>query len=1127
MRAYACLAALAAMKVAAHPLCFIDDKPTDYDQVLTYCDNSIAMSGACCTDEEEAQVEANYNAAFAEGVVPSSECAALYKEVVCGVCHSYSAHLYEYLPGGMLDGLTMKGDFCDSLVEACATYIDFPTYDGESYCDHHTGGGDDFFWSYPYEEPEIFEPGLNELFPDLGGGEQPDDTVSVRQTPDGSQWWLVGLAGEIYAVDSDDMASSSLVIDVSGSVTGGTFYVDYEEGLLDVAFGPMFSESGYPNYFYVSYTVDLNDGEVQRNRLARFTYIPGDAAGTKASEEVLLTTVPKSNSIHSAGWLGFKPSVYGNASPQDLYWTTGDGGPQTDPENHSQDTQTMLGAMMRITVPSDGSGYTIPSGNYGGGALDEICAIGFRNPWRCSFDRENDNLYCGDVGHTFVEEIDLVECGNNYGWSRFEGTRCQEAVENNEFNPPCDGVSRSGFTFPLYEYCHPDYSSVGDDEFTAGNDICGDRFILGNAVIGGYVYRGNFFSDLLNGAYIFGDSTMSNIYYLVEEGDGWSLGTIISDASVQIISFAEDINGEIMLLDLQHNIYYMPCGDLCATTCLDQTEDQPTYESLGCFADDVGDRALPIQSDICGEGETAMSPSICASYCETQGATFFGVQFSYECFCGLSTADYDKHGSLPDSDCEYLCDANPDQFCGGFGAMEVFTIEAPAETEAPATSPLVAQPIEPVAPSPTTPTTPTPSDASFLGCFADADDRVFSVSTASASMTSATCAAICSDYAYYATQFGEECWCGNNDAYDTNGVAVCDMECAGDASDICGGFFAMSVYSTGSEPLETPAPVDVVEPTDPTYLGCFVDSQTERVFPVSTDSGSMTAAFCADFCADYAYYGTQFGGECWCGNNSGYDTLGESTDCSIACSGDADEICGGFNAMSVYSTGSDPVETPTPVDAIETPAPVDVVEPTDPTFLGCYGDSQTARVFSVTTDSESMTSAFCASFCADYAYYGTQYGAECWCGNSGFDTYGESTDCSIACSGDANETCGGFNAMSIYANEDVDPVEEPVVEPVEEPTTGGGYTNLGCWSDPQDSRMMVEIEFSTSMTTAMCEELCDGSTYYGTQFAYECWCGDADTDYESDGPATCDAECGGDPADTCGGTDAMTVYGPA
>ncbi|CAM9489417.1 unnamed protein product, partial [Ectocarpus sp. 8 AP-2014] len=120
------------------------------------------------------------------------------------------------------------------------------------------------------------------------------------------------------------MDESELVIDVAGPVpSGGNFYVDFEEGLLDVAFGPMFGDTSYPQYFYVSYTVLLDDGENQRNRLARFTYVPGDAAATRATEEVLLTTAPKFNSVHSAGWLGFKPSAYGSSGYQDLYWTTG------------------------------------------------------------------------------------------------------------------------------------------------------------------------------------------------------------------------------------------------------------------------------------------------------------------------------------------------------------------------------------------------------------------------------------------------------------------------------------------------------------------------------------------------------------------------------------------------------------------------------------------------------------------------------------------------------------------------------------------------------------------------------------------------------------------------------------
>lgn len=75
-------------------------------------------------------------------------------QVACGPCNSYSAHLYEVLGAelGPEDGMTMKNSFCEELVAACEGQIDFPTYDGESYCEKHTlGSSSDAYWSYPLD----------------------------------------------------------------------------------------------------------------------------------------------------------------------------------------------------------------------------------------------------------------------------------------------------------------------------------------------------------------------------------------------------------------------------------------------------------------------------------------------------------------------------------------------------------------------------------------------------------------------------------------------------------------------------------------------------------------------------------------------------------------------------------------------------------------------------------------------------------------------------------------------------------------------------------------------------------------------------------------------------------------
>ena len=56
---------------------------------------------------------------------------------------------------------------------------------------------------------------------------------------------------------------------------------------------------------------------------------------------------------------------------------------------------------------------------------DEIFSIGWRNPWRFSFDRDPRQQWVADVGQGAREEVDTpIVNGGNYGWRVFEGFAC-------------------------------------------------------------------------------------------------------------------------------------------------------------------------------------------------------------------------------------------------------------------------------------------------------------------------------------------------------------------------------------------------------------------------------------------------------------------------------------------------------------------------------------------------------------------------------------------------------------------------------------------------------------------------------------------------------------------------------
>src|SRR5207247_1595723 len=131
-----------------------------------------------------------------------------------------------------------------------------------------------------------------------------------------------------------------------------------------------------------------------------------------------LLTIPCVTQNHTGGCIAFGPDGF-------LYLGMGDTGPQQDPNGHGQNMQILLGKMLRIDVDrmEGGLPYAIPADNpfrATPNVRPEIWALGFREPWRFSFDPVTGDLWVGDVGQDRVEEVAIVRRGENHGWNVYE-----------------------------------------------------------------------------------------------------------------------------------------------------------------------------------------------------------------------------------------------------------------------------------------------------------------------------------------------------------------------------------------------------------------------------------------------------------------------------------------------------------------------------------------------------------------------------------------------------------------------------------------------------------------------------------------------------------------------------------
>ena len=390
---------------------------------------------------------------------------------------------------------------------------------------------------------------------EIGGFERPIHADNAPGT--GDALYVVESEGRIRVVSGGSKLPAPF-LDISDIVQ-----CCGEEGLLSVAFHPAYKRN---RLFYVYFNDNAGDlvlMEFQRSKKQKFLAL-------RSSGRQVLHIPHPVNSNHNGGGMSFGPDGL-------LYIAPGDGGSGGDPPNNAQNPEQLLGKLLRIDprkscryfTPKAAKGkkkkkkrskpcvgksknggkfrrkiraYSLPRSNpfAGGAGLDEVYALGLRNPFRFTFDSATGAIAIGDVGQGCREELNFRLSGGargvNFGWSGYEGTR----VHNASRVVP-------GTVFPIVEY---------DNSNAAPGCQIGSSFD-GTSVIAGFVVRDERLTHQY-GRLLYSDAANPQIRSVIPSQGGASddQSTGLSSPG-SLFSFAEGFGNVLYVVDGSGSVYRM------------------------------------------------------------------------------------------------------------------------------------------------------------------------------------------------------------------------------------------------------------------------------------------------------------------------------------------------------------------------------------------------------------------------------------------------------------------------------------------------------------------------------------------------------------------------------------------
>ncbi len=335
-------------------------------------------------------------------------------------------------------------------------------------------------------------------------------TVVCSPPGDTARVFIADLPGTIHVV-RDGVLLPTPFLDLTAVIDAGPD--DDDRGILGLAFAPDYDTSGC---FYVYYGTAGT-----RTLVERFQVSPADPdVADPDSGSLVFGPLLSALGFHHGGGLAFGPDGM-------LYLAIGD-----ERDNNqgcgAQLGDRYFGKLLRLLpgggAPADNPFVGDPT------VLDEIWALGLRQPYRMAFDDATGDLWIGDVGEGTREEINVVPAGLggfNFGWAITEGAGCASVPKCDEF--ACPGTP---FVAPRYDYGHDQ------------GRCC---------VIGGGVYRGTEIPALA-GRYLFADWCTGRFWSLPADRGGapTEFTAFLADAQIaHPIGFGTDAQGAMYVLESQ------------------------------------------------------------------------------------------------------------------------------------------------------------------------------------------------------------------------------------------------------------------------------------------------------------------------------------------------------------------------------------------------------------------------------------------------------------------------------------------------------------------------------------------------------------------------------------------------